>query len=210
MTNGLGLAEAVASRIAHDISGPLQAISAAIDLFAAEDEAIRAEAGELAAQAVRQLMARVALIRAAWGREGAPLSVDAVAKLAADALASSGVSVDIGRVGGADRPVQGLDRVLLGALLVGAQGLPRGGAIVCAGSAGDMIALSLSGEQAAWPAGLAALLAGEDPGAPLLEPRNIALPMLVLMARRHGVDLALLLGAGQPLLTLTPRPGAGS
>lgn len=205
MTACLALAEAVVARIAHDVSGSLQAISSAVELLSSEDETIRAEAVDLAAKASRQLATRVALIRAAWGREGAPLSLGAAATLAADALAPAKVTVDTSRLEGADRAAHGLDRVLLAALLVAGQGLPRGGEIVCAGHVDGMIALHLSGEQAAWPAGLAALLAGEDPLVPPPDPRSVALSMLVLVANRHGVALSLLLGTGPPLLTLTPR-----
>jgi len=199
----LALAEAMASRLAHDVSGSLQALLAAIDLLAAEDAGVRAEATALAAEAVRRLRARLSLLRAAWGRQGPPLGLEEVVRAVAEGVGPPAVAVDLARLAAGAWAVEGYDRVLLNALLVAAESLPRGGTILCAGDTGGEIALGILGDGAGWLPGLAAVVAGEAPPGPI-EPRRLAVPMLALVARRHRIALSLLLGGGLPLLLLRP------
>lgn len=203
----LALAEALASRIAHDASGSLQALVAAVELLSAEDEAVRAEAGSLAAEAVQRLRARIGLLRAAWGRPSAPLSLEAIAQLVSEGVGPPAVTIDFGRLEPGPWAVEGYDRVFLNALLVAAESLPRGGSVLCAGTSQGEIALAILGEGAAWLPGLAAVAAGDDPLG-LVEPRRLAVCMLALVARRHHVALSLMLGGSLPLLLLRPAaPG---
>lgn len=202
----LALGEALASRIAHDIGGSLQALTAASELLAAEDESLRAEAAGLVVEAVRRLRGRLALLRAAWGRAGPPLSLEAVVGLVTEGVGPPSVAIDTSRLEDGGWAFPGYDRLLLNALLVAAESLPRGGAVLCAGTTSGEIALGIFGEGADWPSGLAAVAAGEDPFG-LIEPRRIAVPMLALLARRFGVMVRLLMGGGPPLLLLEPpRP----
>lgn len=203
---GLALGEALTSRIAHDIGGSLQALTAASEVLAAQDVSLREEAAGLVAEAVRRLRGRLSLLRAAWGRGGAPLSLEAVVGLVTEGVGPPPVAIDTSRLEDGGWAFPGYDRLLLNALLVSAEGLPRGGAVLCAGTTGGEIALGITGEGADWPSGLAAIAAGEDPFR-LVEPRRIAVPMLALLARRFGVALRLLMGGAPPLLLLEPpRP----
>lgn len=201
---GLGLGEALASRIAHDVGGSLQALTAASELLAADDESVRAEATALLGEAVYRLRRRLALLRAAWGRGGAPLALEGLVRLVSEGVGPPPVAIDTSRLEVGDWAFAGYDRVLLNALLVAAEGLPQGGTVLCAGTTGGEIALGIFGDRAAWPAGLATVAAGGDPLG-LIEPRQVAVPMLALLAQRSGVALRLLMGAGPPLLMLQPH-----
>ncbi len=201
---GLSLGEALASRIAHDVGGSLQALTAASELLGADDEAVRTEATALVGEAVRRLRGRLALLRAAWGRGGAPLAPEAVVRLVSEGMGPPPVAIDTSRLEVGDWAFQGYDRVVLNALLVAVESLPRGGTVVCAGTTGGEIALGLFGDGADWPPGLATVAAGGDPLG-LVEPRRIAVPMLALLAQRSAIALRLLMGGGgPPLLLLQP------
>lgn len=200
------LAELVCARLTHDLSGPLATISGAVELLSLEDEASRQEAMQLAGEATAQLAHRLKYLRAAWGAGGQELTVAAVAAMAGGVLGGGRVVLDVARVAGADRALGPLGRVLLNALLVAAEALPRGGTIVCAGDPETQLVLQPVGEGAAWPRGLAGLIAGEDPLAAAAEagPRGIAAPLMIALARRDGVAVSMLMGPGLPLLNLSP------
>lgn len=203
---GLAFAEALASRFAHDVGGSLQALTAASELLAAEDAALRSEAETLVADSVRRLRGRLALLRAAWGRTGPPLALPALVSLVSEGVGPPPVAIDTSRLEEGEWAIPGYDRLLLNALMVGAESLPRGGTVFCAGSTRGEIALGIVGEGADWVPGLAAVAAGDDPFA-LAEPRQIAVPMFALLARRLGVALRLMMGGGPSLLLLQPaRP----
>lgn len=200
------LAELVCARLTHDLSGPLATISGAVELVSLEDEESRQEAMQLAMEATAQLAHRLKYLRAAWGAGGQELTVAAIAAMAAGVLGGGRVVLDAARVAGADRPLGPLGRVLLNALMVAAEALPRGGTIVCAGDTATQLVLQPVGEAAAWPRGLAGLIAGDDPLAAAEEagPRGITAPIMVALARRDGVALSMLMGPGLPLLSLSP------
>ncbi len=200
------LAELVCARLTHDLSGPLATISGAVELLSLEDEASRQEAMQLAGEATAQLAHRLKYLRAAWGAGGQELTVAAVAAMAGGVLGGGRVVLDVARVAGADRALGPLGRVLLNALLVAAEALPRRGTIVCAGDPETQLVLQPVGEGAAWPRGLAGLIAGEDPLAAAEEagPRGIAAPLMIALARRDGVAVSMLMGPGLPLLNLSP------
>ncbi|WP_439576505.1 histidine phosphotransferase family protein [Elioraea sp.] len=200
-------AELVCSRLTHDLSGPLATISGAVELLSLDDPASRQEAMELAGEATAQLAHRLKYLRAAWGAGGQELTVAAIAAMADGVLAGGRATLDAARVAGPDRPLGALGRVLLNALMVAAEALPRGGTIVCAGDPETQLVLKPVGDGAAWPGGLAGLIAGDDPlaAATAAGPRGIAAPMLMALARRDSVAVTLLMGSGLPLLSLAPE-----
>jgi histidine phosphotransferase ChpT len=205
MSGCLTFAELLCARLTHDLSGPLATISGAVELLSLPDEGARQEAAQLAGEATSQLARRLKYLRAAWGGGGQELTVAAIAAMAAGVLGAGRVVPDVARVADSDRPLGPLARVLLNALLVAAEALPRGGTIVCAGDPQTQLVLQPVGEGAAWPRGLAQLIAGDDPFAAAAEagPRGIAAPMMVALARRDGIAVSLLMGQGLPLLALS-------
>ena len=81
-------------------------------------------------------------------------------------------------------------------------------AVVPDGGPADVIA-RLDGPNAAWPAGLIGMLADEIAAwQALTSPRTIQAPLTALLARHHGLRLAVLLSGGPtslaPPLRLTP------
>lgn len=202
------LAELVCARLTHDLSGPLATITAAVEILALDDPEARKEAMALAGEATVQLTGRLRYLRAAWGAGVQELSVRRIATMAEGVLGGGRAALDISRVAAPDQPLGPLGRVLMSALLVAGEALPRGGTILCAGDPGTQLVLQPVGEGAAWPAGLAGLLGGEDPvaAAAAAGPRGVAAPMLMALARREGVAVSLLMGADLPLLGLVPPP----
>lgn len=209
MDDAVILAELLCARLTHDLSGPLGTIAAAVELMGDPDAETRREALGLAGQASAEMARRLKYLRAAWGPGGEPHSVASIARLAEGVLGGGRAGLDISRVSGPDQPLDGFGRVLMNALLVAGEALPRGGTILCAGDAEGQIALQPTGDAAAWPAGLAGLIADGDPLAQAAEagPRGIAAPMMMALARRERVAVTLLMGAGVPLLSLA-RGGA--
>lgn len=203
-------AEILCTRLTHDLSGSLGTLAAAVELLGLDDAASRQEAMQLATEGAAQLGRRLKYLRAAWGMGSHDLSVATIAGMSTGVLGGGRVSLDVTRVEGAERPLGALGRVLLNALLVAGEALPRGGTVVCGGEPTTQLVLHPVGERAAWPAGLAGLVAGEDPlaAAAMAGPRGVAAPMMMALARRDRIAVSLLMGAGIPLLGLSPEAGA--
>ena len=177
----LALAECLTARLCHDVSGLVATIAGTLEM-ALEDMPEPTEASELATQAASQLAARVRLYRAAWG--GGDMDEDAMTTLA-EGLPNwprlrLTLAPDL-----ADRLAAPGRRLLLCALLAATSGMPAGGGIA-AEPAGAGFRLVLDGSRAAWPeaaaasgSGLAACIAGAEPGA-------LASPMVALVAASLG------------------------
>jgi len=217
------LAGLLAARLCHDLGGPLGGVLAALELAEEESEAAGEDAPLPVALAGARAMAdRLRLLRAAWGAEPGPLSAGEVVVLA-DGLANRGrLELDFaGLVPEPDfSPETG--QVVLTMLLLGASALPGGGTIALAGRADEEVLLRVSGPGAAWPQGLARVLAralaGQDVAWDEADTRGLLSPMLALLARRAGRSLRLLLPAGSapagavpvgppPLLLGAPQAG---
>jgi histidine phosphotransferase ChpT len=197
----LALAQAVCTRLCHDLGGPTGALAGALDLLeGAEDDA-----AEVARDAARIIDRRLRFWRAAVGGGLGDLDAFALAQLAEGLTLGRRASVNLdGLVPGC---VIGPDfsQPLLLAMLVGVEAMPRGGMLRVAGDPREAVSVWPDGAGAAWPAGLAPLLAGEQP---VLTPRGVALPLLVATAAIGRIRLDLALGApggGPGPLMLTPR-----
>lgn len=186
LDGGLLPAAHLVARLCHDLSGPLHGLSAAL-AEARED----AEALALAQEAAAALRARLALLRAAWGVPAA-LEAGGLRRLADGLPQAHRLRVVLaGPV--ADAPVPAAAaRLLLNALLLAAESLPRGGTITLEGDPAGPVVLGIDGPGAAWPPGLGALLADPHPAWPPLQRMQAAL--LALFAAEAGARLRLLLG----------------
>jgi hypothetical protein len=85
-------------------------------------------------------------------------------------------------------------RVLVNMLLLAIEALPRGGTISMSGAPEHDILLMVSGVQAAWPHGLALVLA-EPLTAQMDDPRRVQAPLVAQLAHDAGMRLSLLLSA---------------
>ena len=199
MANALALAEAVCTRLCHDLGGPAGALSGALEMLDAAGD----DATEIAQDAARIIDRRLRFWRAAAGGVGGELDRATLAQLGEGLTLGRKATLDLSGLE-PDLLVPGhFAQALLLAMLVGVEALPRGGALLVAGGPRDGFVLLPEGPQATWPAGLAALVAGEEPA---LTPRGVALPLLAATAAAAGVRLAILMapgGSGPAPLMLT-------
>lgn len=196
---GLRLAELVATKLCHDISGPLNTMLGAADV-AEDDPTATAEAFGLMVDASRGMAARLHVCRAAWGGGGA-MTAAAFAKLAAN-LEGRRFSLDLQRLEMTADFSADAARIMLNLLLVASEGLPRGGVAALQGNPSQDLILQIDGPQAAWPAGFVAMLA--DPAeawATLDDPSRLQVQLTVLLAAQAGIRISVLMGS-----TATPAP----
>ncbi|MCC7427886.1 MAG: hypothetical protein IT557_13340 [Alphaproteobacteria bacterium] len=201
--DALDLAETLCVRLCHDMAGPVQALSNIAELLEAE-RAPGAELCELLRKASGGLAAMLKLRRRAWGGGiDGPMDRAALAALA-DGAGGPRVRYDLtalpeGRAVGAS-----LARVLLNALLLAAESLPRGGtvrllaetgpaAIPASAELGALLVVPV-GPQSGWPAGFTAALRldAEAAAAAMAEagPRAFAARATLAIAATHGVVLS--------------------
>ncbi|WP_159348059.1 histidine phosphotransferase family protein [Roseomonas harenae] len=195
----LSLAQDVCARICHDLGGPLGALSGALEL--AEVEPV--EALSVARDGAEAMRRRLRLWRAAAGAGTGPLDRQGLAELLEGTLANGRVTADLSGLPEVPLPAA-LAQAALAAAMLGSEALPRGGTIHLAGN-GTGIAIWPEGRNAAWPAALAATLAGEA----VAGPRDVLAPLLLHLAGEAGMVLGLAMGreGAVPPLTLMPRAG---
>jgi histidine phosphotransferase ChpT len=196
--DALMLAGALAARLCHDLAGPLGTVTGALDLAERAD----AEALALAREATIDLTHRLRLYRAAFAEGAGPASVAELAALA-QGLAHRRVRLDAAGLPGQARMRPEFGRVVLNVLLLGAEGMPRGGAVAVHGNPEVEVAVTLDGPGAGWPPGTAEVIA--NPASALerlrqhsgtLQPRALLAPLTALLAAREGLRLGLLMGRG--------------
>jgi histidine phosphotransferase ChpT len=121
MDGALGLAGLLASRLCHDLSGPLAGVASALEL--ALDEQPQSEALTAADEAAQVLTARLRLLRAAWGPEPTPLSLTEIAGMTAGLPGAPRTSADLTALAARPELSADLARVLLNVLLLAAEAL---------------------------------------------------------------------------------------
>lgn len=201
------LAETLAMRLCHDLAGQVNALTGAMEVLREESDP---EALALAGDAADMLARRLRLARTAWGPIGAPMSVDEWCRLA-EGLRRRGVSINLHGVDPASHFSGAAARLGLNVLLLAAEALPAGGVIEAAGQPDQDMVVRIHGPRAAWPPGLAAMLA--DPGPawdslrnadPAMGSRRLQAPLTALVAQAAGLRVSLLMGpqaeAAPPLL----------
>lgn len=208
----LRLAELLTARLCHEVAGPLGTIMGSLELAAEEPEG-SAEALAIANDAAGALASRIRLLRAAWGAGDGPLDPSGLRTLAAG-LPGRGVRLALDALvpaPAASAPA----RVLLNLLLLGAESLPRGGALALSGDPRKEVLITIEGRDAAWPTGLAAALVDEAQAwsslgmADLSGARTIQGPLTALIAHASGLRLSFLMAGAAPanaplLLRCTP------
>lgn len=186
----IALAQAVCTRLCHDLGGPVGALAGALDLLEGPGD----DAMDVARDAAQVLDRRIRFYRAAVGAGSGDCRAREIGELAEGLTLGRKISIDL----------ENLDSIsvfpahLTQALLLGAwaaiDALPRGGVVRLSGGPQDGSSIWPDGTGAAWPSGLAAGLAG-DP-VPLTA-RGVAVPLLLTVAASSGIDLELLMGSGK-------------
>jgi histidine phosphotransferase ChpT len=208
-------AELLATRICHDLSGPLNTLMAAIEI-AIEDPGGAAEALPLASDASVVLGQRLRLLRVAWGGGGGAMAIDEIAALAAG-LPGRNLHLDLGELHAERLFSAAAARLVLNALMLAAEALPGGGVIQLSGDSQRQVMLRIAGAAAAWPPGFIGYLTDPQAAeqalneASAITARTLQGPLLALLAHRLGLRVSVLLGAGMeaapPLLLDLQRAG---
>ena len=189
----LDLASLLASRICHDLVGPVGAIANGLEVLEEDDGEMREPAIELLNHSVAEALARLKFYRIAFGASGgqAQVALAEYRDVATDYFASGRVELAWqGQTGaGAGRLAKPTLRALLNALIVSADSLPRGGtlAIAIAGDASGFT-LTASSQRAHFAEPVTRVLDGRaDVGT--LEPRFMPAQLLVELVAAAGGSL---------------------
>lgn len=210
MNEGLRLAELLAMRLCHDLSGPLGTLMGSIDMVN-EDPEVATEA--LATEVSVSLAKRLRFLRAAWGGPTAALSTDELREIAQGLPQGRRVAVCFDNLSTAGAFPPAAARVMLNLLLLAAESLPGGGVVTVAGDPSRDVTVSIAGPRAAWPTRLAAFMVDEaaawaalaDEGSETS--RAMQGPLTALIARASGMRLGFLMAVRQesaPPLILSP------
>jgi hypothetical protein len=188
--SALRLIELTSAQLCHDIG----------DLVGSLGHAVSASIGGLAQtpalektmlDAADALAARLDLRRAAWVPDDEPVPLARIRSLARgmpERIAVDASALDHGTVFPA---VAG--RIVLNLLLLAADGLPLGGAVILAGTADDLF-VKIAGPAAAWPNGMAVCLADETEARTALNERHsLQMAVTALLAHATGIRLSVLL-----------------
>jgi hypothetical protein len=188
------LSQLVVARVCHDLSGPLSGLGAA--LGEAEEDPGALDLAQDAALVLRQ---RLALFRAAWGGQPAPLSAALLRDLAAGLPNAPRLHLDLDALGDSPAFTPLAAPIVASVLLLAAESLSGGGRLTLAGKPTGIVTISIAGPRAAWPAGLGAMLTSRaatwEAIARLTPPaglRALPAPMTALLAHQAGVGAALL------------------
>ena len=179
--DALRLTELLTARLCHELAGPAGAVAGTLELAAEERDF---DAVATAHEQAALLVARLRLLRAAWG-DGEALEAGRLRALLAGLPRAGRVRAELGQLDpeASFPPLAG--RLLLNVMLLASESLPRGGVVALASTAAGTV-VSLHGPGAGWPANLAA----EVPWAEI-DPRHLQAPLTALMARAAGIQLTL-------------------
>ena len=198
----LALARLVGLRLCHDLSGVAGTVGNALEML--EDSGD--EAASLAVEAAGVLRRRLLLWRALLGGQG-EAAPGALLALLEGQLAGGRASADSAAIDASVMVPEPMVPVLLAAMILGGEALPRGGVVRLAGDPRREMVVLPDGPRAAWPAPLLRAVAG---GAPLNDGsgRDVMALWLAATAAAGGVRLGLALPPGEgagPLLLSLPR-----
>jgi histidine phosphotransferase ChpT len=188
------LAELLCARISHDLGGMIGTLAGALELT--DDPSVAAEALALARQAASELRQHLSLQRASWGPAAVPLTLPGLRSLMESQPTARRCRLDLAGVAEDTVFAPSFGRVVLNLLLLAMEALNGAGTVTLTGNGTDLI-VAIAGPRAAWPAGLAAFLAGEQTTwAAVRDPTTLQMPLTVLLARALGLHLSLLLPTG--------------
>ncbi len=157
-TADLDLARMVGLRLCHDLGGVVGTIGNALDMMGN----VGGEAATLAHDAAEELRRRLVLWRALLGGQG-DATVGATLALLEGQLAGGRAVVEAGTLDLDANLADSTVPVVLAAMVLGGEALPRGGRVRLAGDPARELAIWPEGQRAAWPPGLVRALAGEMP-----------------------------------------------
>jgi len=204
----LRVTELLASRLCHDLVGPIGAVNNGLELLADEIDDMGPEALKLASDSAARAARALQYFRFAYGMAGSRVggNLDELRELAVNFFGSEKV-----KLSWLDQPLpaevpENLGKLLLNMLLVGVEALPMGGRLAAAvadESGGLRVSVTATGDKAALrPETMPALAPGAKPED--LTPRNVQAYFTCRIAERMGGALTVAPGAaGTVTLTAT-------
>lgn len=196
LPDNIALAQAICTRLCHDLGGPAGALAGALDLLDGQGD----DALDVARDAARIMDRRIRFYRAAVGAGCGDCRLDEMAQLAEGLTLGRRAQVDLTDLEPNVVLPAHVAQALLLAMWVAIDALPRGGTVRVGGDLEGGFSVWPDGQAAAWPATLAAGIAGE---AIIPNARSVAVPMLLALG--GGIRVAMLLGgsAGAAPLLIT-------
>ncbi len=174
MKTDLSVADFLASRLCHDLVGPISAVGNGLELLA-ENPQLEEEAVALARRSALRAGALVQFYRLAFGNAGNQLVRPTEAQAVAQGLFHDGrVRLEWASGDGLGLPAGG-GKLLLNMLMLAVDALPRGGriAVTLTGEPNSvLVEVAASGAEARFPEDIAAALAAVHPPADL-NPRTV-------------------------------------
>ena len=187
------VAELLASRLCHDLVGPIGAVNNGMELLEDEDLGMSEDAIQLSASSARQAANLLQFYRLAYGMAGGRIGGDMgdLQNLATGFLSSGKTTLNwlVGTPAG-EAP-EGLGKLLLNLIVLGDECLPRGGSLDVAlseGAAGLEAAVTANGTGARLREESQPVLT-DDVIVDELTPRNVHGYFTRLLAQRMGSDL---------------------
>ncbi|HSU04531.1 MAG TPA: histidine phosphotransferase family protein [Acetobacteraceae bacterium] len=209
MDDILRLSDLVAARLCHDIAGVMATLSGMLEL--AGDPRAPPEAIAAASEAATELTHRLDLLREAWTGEAAGLNLTGLQALARGLPGAHRLRLDLSALPQASVFPPRMARLVLNAILMAAESLPRGGMIGLAAAGRQDLLITIAGPRGGWPPRLAACLVNEQAALEALQgPRTLMAPLVALLARHLGIRVSILLPTGRvrramPPLLLSPE-----
>lgn len=189
----LRVAELLASRLCHDLVGPVGAVNNGLELLEDGLDDMGDEALKLAMDSAGRAAKALQYYRFAYGMAGSRVGgrLDELRDLAANFLDTGKLKLTWTLPEQFDEAPDGLGKLLLNMVLLGHEALPMGGALdvaVTPGSGGLEARVVAAGERVGLRDETKAALA-EGASVDDLTPRNVQAYFARLMARRMGADL---------------------
>jgi histidine phosphotransferase ChpT len=157
--SALRVAGLLASRLCHDLVGPLGAVNNGLELIAEEDDMAK-EALGLAQRSAKRASSRLQFFRYAFGAAGGEPNFGhgEARPIALNLLGNGDIAMDWPDAKGVELPT-GAGRLLLNLALLASECLPRGGNVKVS-LAPNRVTMEASGPQARLPAETKAAMAG--------------------------------------------------
>jgi histidine phosphotransferase ChpT len=188
----LRVAELLASRLCHDLVGPIGAVGNGLEILA-DDAGMAEDAMKLTASSARQASNILQFFRLAYGMAGTRVGADysQIRDLSAALLENSRTKLDWTSVQAPEGAPDGIAKVVLNMIALGQEALPRGGRLsveIEDGAGGIEARVTATGQDAHLrPESLAGLQ--DDVNLEEMTPRGVQGYFTRLTARRLGSDL---------------------
>jgi histidine phosphotransferase ChpT len=184
----------IASRICHDVIGPVGAIGNGVELMEVLGDTVAPEDVALVSDSARAAQSRIEFLRVAFGRPSGrgTMTPDRMAQLLTPIFQSSRVTLSLNvRVNG---PASETVRDIALGLMCAEKALPRGGTLTVS-ERGTSVVLTANGEPCALSDRLMAILQSSDLAAQ--EPNEVEFELLRRSVAEMGQRLSVKVGPGQ-------------